>query len=90
MAESALLKNTLKKLFPAIKHNTLQGKNVFWNNFFGSHSFFYFTNIFVRLSVIAAACYFSVYKLIEWNPVIICLFKVSAETVEKGVEYVQS
>ena len=90
MAESALLKNTLKKLFPAIKHNTLQGKNIFWNNFFGSHSFFYFTNIFVHLSVIAAACYFSVYKLIEWNPVIICLFKVSAETVEKGVEYVQS
>ena len=29
--------------------------------------FYYFTKIFVRLSVIAAVCYFSVYKLIGWD-----------------------
>ena len=28
---------------------------------------YYFTKIFVRLSVIAAVCYFSVYKLIGWD-----------------------
>ena len=39
MAASALLKNTLKKLFPAIKYSNLQGKNVFRSNYFGSHSF---------------------------------------------------
>ena len=67
-----------KKLFPAIKHSNLQGKNVFRNNYFESQPFpmsYYFTRIFVHLSVIAAACYFNVYKLIGWDPVKIYLFK---------------
>ena len=34
------------------------------------------------------ACHFSVYKLIGWDPVNLYLFKVSAETLEKGVEFV--
>ena len=83
MAASALLKNTLKKLFPAIKHSNLQGKNVFRNNYFGPHSFLYFTNNFVHLSVIAAACYFSVYKLIAWNPINIYFFKVISRNTRK-------
>ena len=37
---------------------------------------YYFTRIFVHLSVIAAACYFNVYKLIGWDPAKIYLFKV--------------
>ena len=32
-------------------------------------SFLYFTKIFVHLSVFVAACYFSVCKLIGWDPV---------------------
>ena len=39
MVASALLKNTLKKLFLAIKHSELQGKNVSRNNNFGSQDF---------------------------------------------------
>ena len=52
----------------------------------------YFTKIFVHLSVISAVCYFSVYKLKGWDTKNIYLFiyKSSAETLEKGVEYVQS
>ena len=41
-----------KKLFPAIKHSNLLGKNVFRNNYFGSQPFLLscdFTKIFVRL-----------------------------------------
>ena len=34
------------------------------------------------------ACHFSVYKLIGWEPVNLYLFKVPAETLEKGVEFV--
>ena len=35
-------------------------------------------------------CYFSVYKLIGWDPANIYLFKVNSRTLEKGVNYVQS
>ena len=82
-----------KKLFPAIKHSNLQGKNVFRNNYFGSQSFplsFCFTQIFVYLSVITAVYYFSVYKLIGGPQQAYTCSNSSAETLEKGVEYVQS
>ena len=52
--------------------------------------FLYITCIFVHLSVIAAACYFRVYKLIGWDPVNLYLFKALAETLEKNVGYVHS
>ena len=87
MAASALLKNTLKKLFLAIKHSELQGKNVSRNNNFGSQSFLYFTKIFVLLLVVApmlfhvTSCHFNVYKLIGWNPV--NLFKVISRGTRK-------
>ena len=65
---------TLKtKRFPAIKYSSLQRKNFFFEQllYFGLQSLmnFYFTNIFVHLQVIAAAFYFSIYKLIGWDPV---------------------
>ena len=63
---------TLKKLFPAINYKE---KMFFRNNYSTlGHSLFlwvftyYFTKIFAYLSVIAAVCYFSVYKLIGWDP----------------------
>ena len=77
--------NTLKKLFPAIKHSSLQGKIVFKNNYLGSRPFLYFTEIFVHLSVIAVACYFSVYKLIGLEPVNLYLFKVISRKHQKKV-----
>ena len=40
--------------------------------------------------MIAAVCYFSVYKLIEWDPANIYLLKVDSRTLEKRVSYVQS
>ena len=49
--------------------------------------YLYFTKIFVHLSVIAAVCYFSVYKLIGWDPANIYVFKVNSRTLEKGVIY---
>ena len=45
--------------------------------------------IFVHLSVIAAVCYFSVYKLIGWGAANVYLFKVNNRTLEKGVNCVQ-
>ena len=69
----------LKKLFSTIRHsNHLQRKNVFRNNYFESQRFLlscYFTKIFVHLSVITIVYYFSVYKLIGWNPDNVYLFK---------------
>ena len=61
---------TLKKLFPAINY---KDKIFYRSNYFTlDHSrviTYYFTNIFVHLSaVIAAVCYFSIYKLIGWDP----------------------
>ena len=81
-----------KKLFPAITYRNLQVKNVFRKNYSTlDHSLFlwdftyYFTKIFVYLSVIGAACYISVYKLLGWNPANIYLFKVNNRTLEKGL-----
>ena len=42
----------------------------------------YFTKIFVYLLVIAAVCYFSVYKLIGWEPANIYLFKVNSKNTK--------
>ena len=78
-----------KKLFPATKRSNLQGKTFFRRNYFGSHPFLmscYFTKIFVHLPVIAAVCYFSVYKLIGWNPANIYLFKVNSINTRKRYE----
>ena len=43
--------------------------------------------IFVHLSVIATVCYFSVYKLIGWDPANVYLFKVNSRTLEEGVNF---
>ena len=78
MAANALLEKTLKKTVPCP-----QGKNAFRNKYFGWQSFLYFTKIFVHMLVIAAACNFSVYKLIEWNPVKLYLFKFNSRNNRK-------
>ena len=74
----------------------LQEKMFFSNDYSTlDHSLFlwvftyYFTKIFVHLSLIVATCYFSVYKLIGWNPANIYLFKFNNRTVEEIVNYVQ-
>ena len=71
---------------------TYKEKMFFRNNYSTlDHSLFlwvftyYFTKIFVHLSVIAAVCYFSVYKLIEWDPANVYFFKVNSRKLEKGV-----
>ena len=46
--------------------------------------------MFVYLSVIATACYFSVYKLIACDPENFYLFKATTETLEKGEKHTQS
>ena len=43
----------------------------------------HFTKIFVYLLVIAAVCYFSVYKLIGWDPENIYLFKFNSKNTKK-------
>ena len=82
---------TLKKLFPAINYKE---KMFFRNNYSTlDHSLFlwvftyYFTKIFVHLSVIAAVCYFSIYKLIVRDPANVYFFKVNSRTLEKGVNF---
>ena len=75
-----------KKLFPAINYSN-KGKNVLKEQllYYGSQSFlmsYYFTKIFVYLLVIAAVCYFSVYKLIGCDPAIIYLFKVNSKNTK--------
>ena len=47
---------------------------------------YYFIKNFVHLSVIAAVCYFSVYKLIGWDSANIYLFKVNRRNTRKGCE----
>ena len=47
------------------------------------HSLLYFIKIFGHLPVIAAACYFSVYKLIGWDKVNLYLFKVTSKNTRK-------
>ena len=46
----------------------------------------YFTKIFVYLSVIVAVCYFSVFKLIGWNPTNIYSFNVNSVNTRKRCE----
>ena len=48
---------------------------------------YYFTKIFVHLSIIAALSYFSVYNLISWIAANIYLFKFNSRTLEKIVNY---
>ena len=75
-----------KKLFPAIKHSNLQKKMFFQERLLWIAAFSYelwFTKIFVHLSEIAAECYFSVYRLIGWDPVNICFFKVNRRNTRK-------
>ena len=77
-----------KKQYPATKHSNLQGKGYFRNNYYGPQAFLisrYFTMILVHLSLIAAVCYFSVYKLIGWQ--ISTCSNSTAETLEKGIKY---
>ena len=44
----------------------------------------------VAIGVIAAVCYFGVYKLIGLDPANIYMFKVNCRALEKGVNFVQS
>ena len=77
-----------KKLFPAIKHSFLRGI-FFRNNYFDSQPFLmscYFTNILVHLSVIAALCYFCIYKWIGWDQTNIFLSKVNNKNIRKRCE----
>ena len=83
-----------EKIFPEI---TYKEKMFFKNNYSTlDYSLFlwifthYFTKIFVHLSIIAAACYFNVYKLIGWDAANIYLFKFNGRILEKIVNYVQS
>ena len=83
------MKKHWKKLLPATKRSNLQGKTFFRYSYFGSHPFLmicYFTKIFVHLPVIAAVCYFSIYKLIWWDPANIYLFKVNSRNTRKRYE----
>ena len=50
---------------------------------------FYFTKIFVGLLVIAAVCYFNVYKLIRLDPTNIYLFTVNSWNTRKRHEILQ-
>ena len=74
-----------EKIFPEIN---FKEKNV--HSLFILIFTYYFTKIFVHLSIIAAVCYFSVYKLIGWDAANIYLFKFNGRTLEKIVNYVQS
>ena len=83
-----------EKIFPEI---TYKEKMFLRNNYSTlDHSLFlwiftyYFTKIFVHLSIIAAVCYFSVYKLIGWDAVNIYLFKFNDRAQEKIVNYLQT
>ena len=82
MAASALLKNTLKKT--SLRLNTVTYKEkMFLGTTTLDESFLFFTKLFMHLSVIAAACYFNVYKLIEWDPLNLYLFKVISRNTNK-------
>ena len=74
----------LKKLFPAIKHSNIQGKNVLLGTTTLDHSLFLWAAFSLRfLSVIPSVCYFSVYKLIDWDPASIYLSKVDSIKTRK-------
>ena len=76
---------TMKKLFSAINYSNLQRKKVLYEQllYSGPQSFLmtcYFTKAFVHPLVIAAVCYFSVYKLLGWDSANIYLFKVNGRS----------
>ena len=75
-------------MFPATKHSNLQG-NIFRNNYFRSQRFLmscYFTKINVHLSGTEVVCYFSIYKLIGWDPANIYFFKSNSRNTRKRYE----
>ena len=75
-----------KNCFLQLNAVTWKENFFFRNRYFGSHSFFmgcYLTKIFVHLPVIPLVCYFSVYKLIAWDPANIYLFKVNSGNTTK-------
>ena len=77
-----------KNCFLQLNAVTWKENFFFRNRYFGSHSFFmgcYLTKIFVHLPVIPLVCYFSVYKLIAWDPANIYLFKVNSGNTTKRV-----
>ena len=78
-----------KKLFPVIKQSNPKIKMFFWNNYIGLQPFLincYFTKTFLHLSEIAAVCYFSIDKMMGWNPINIYLFKDNSRNARKGSE----
>ena len=83
-----------EKLYPekncSLRLNAVTFKEIFFkNNYFEWQPFlmsYHFTKIFVHLPVIAAACYFSVDKLIGWDPVNIYLFKFNSKNSRKRYE----
>ena len=61
----------------------------FWNNYIGLQPFLincYFTKTFLHLSKTAAVCYFSIDKMMGWNPIKIYLFKDNSRNAGKGSE----
>ena len=80
---------TLKKICSLRLNSVTSKKNFFRSNLFGSQPFLiscFFTRIFVHLPVIVAVCYFSVHKLIGWNPENIYLFKFNSRNSRKVYE----
>ena len=83
-----------EKLYPekncSLRLNAVTFKEIFFkSNYFESQPFlmsYHFTKIFVHLPVIAAVCYFSVDKLIGWDPVNIYLFKFNSKNTRKRSE----
>ena len=71
-----------------ILKNIVPWKNtVPWNKYLGSQPFLmscYFTGIFIHLPVIAAVYYFSLHKLIGWDPANIYLFKINTRNTRKS------
>ena len=76
-----------EKMFPAINYKE---KMILRNSYstldHGLLSWvfsYYFTKIFVLLSIIAALSYFSVYKLISWDAANIYMFKLNSRKLGK-------
>ena len=74
-----------EKVFLRNNYSTL-----LWITVFSYESLLIISLRFLYISIIAAVCYFSVYKLIGWDAANIYLFKFNGRTVEKIVNYVQS
>ena len=74
----------------SLQLNSVTFKEIFFrNNYFGLQPFlmsFYFTTIFVHQPVIVAIYYYSVHKLIVWDPANIYLFKFNCRNTRKRYE----